>query len=278
MTEQFITTNGIKLHYIEYKTEGRPVMILLHGLTANAHAFDGLVAKGLDKYFHLVMPDLRGRGLSDKPAFNYSLADHARDILGLMDHLGVEGIVLGGHSYGAFLSTYIAVHYPERVSRLVILDAAAEMNPNSLEMLGPTLGRLDKTYASFDTYLGEMKAAPQNTFWDESMFSYYHADVHFRDDGTVNPYPNLANIIRIATGLGTEPWKETFGKVTQPAILINAVDNYTMDEPLLPDFKAMETVELMPDCKYVKVDGNHQTMLYGPGAVQTAHAIEAFAG
>jgi len=278
MTEHFITTNEIKLHYIEYPAENKPLLILLHGLTANAHAFDGLVAKGLGNHFRLAMPDLRGRGLSDKPAFKYSVADHARDILGLIEHLGGDRVLLGGHSYGAFLSTYIAVHYPEKVEKLIILDAAIEMNPNSLEMLGPTLGRLDKTYPSFDAYLDEMKAAPQNTFWDESMVSYYHADVHFREDGTVNPYPNLANIIRVATGLGAEPWKETFGKVKQPALLINAVDDYTMEEPLLPDFKAMETVAIMPDCKYVKVDGNHQTMLYGPGAAQVVHAITPFAG
>ena len=51
-----------------------------------------------------------------------------------------------------------------------------------------------------------------------------------------------------------------------------------MGEPLLPDFKAQETVALMQDCKYIKVDGNHQTMLYGTGAQQTVYAIASFAG
>lgn len=276
MTDHFITTNHINLHYIEYPATGKPVLVMLHGLTANAHAFDGLVAKGLNDHYHIVAPDLRGRGLSDKPAFCYTLEDHARDILGLLDHLGIEKAWLAGHSYGAYLSIYLATHYPGRVEKLVLLDAAAEMNPNAAAMLMPTLSRLDKTFPSYEAYIGEMKAAPQNTFWDESMESYYAADGHVREDGTVNPYPNYTNIIEVSMGLGSEPWKEDFAVVKQPAVLINAQYEYTLGEPLLPDFKAKETVEMMHDCYYVPVDGNHQTMLYGVNATQVVKAIVKF--
>jgi pimeloyl-ACP methyl ester carboxylesterase len=278
MNEHFIDTNGIQLHYIEYPAPGKPVLVLLHGLTANAHAFDGLVAAGLNECFHLVMPDLRGRGLSDKPAFNYSMSNHAHDILGLLDHLNIKKAFIGGHSFGGLLSAYIAAHFSERVGALIILDAAAEMNPNTMQMLSSTIGRLDKVFPSYQDFIEQMKAAPQNTIWDEAMESYYRADAMIREDGTVTPYPNLANIIRAATGLANERWKDILSKIKQPAILVNAVEHYTMGEPLLPDFKAMETVKLMTNCEYVKVDGNHQTMLYANGAAQTVAAIEAFTG
>jgi pimeloyl-ACP methyl ester carboxylesterase len=276
VTDHFIKTNNIDLHYIEQNPKGKPTLILIHGLTANAHAFDGLVAHGLTKHFHFISPDLRGRGLSSKPAFRYTLEDHAQDILGLLDHLNISKALLGGHSYGGLLSTYIAAHYPDRVEKLIILDAAAEMNPNAPAMLGPTLSRLDKTFPSYAVYLEEMKASPQNTFWDKNMETYYKADAHVREDGTVNPYPNLANIVEVATGVAQQPWIQTFEEVKQPALLINGLDNYTMDEPLLPDFKAKETVELMHDCKYVAVDGNHHTMLYADNAARVVRAIEHF--
>jgi pimeloyl-ACP methyl ester carboxylesterase len=250
--------------------------VLIHGLTANAHAFDGLIAHGLTKNFHLISPDLRGRGLSSKPAFRYTLEDHAKDILGLLDHLNIGKALLGGHSYGGLLSVYLAANYPERVEKLIILDAAAEMNPNAPAMLGPTLSRLDKTFPSFASYLEEMKASPQNTFWDKNMETYYRADAHIREDGTVNPYPNLVNIIEVATGVAQQPWIQTFEQVKQPALLVNGLDDYTMDAPLLPDFKAKETVALMQDCKYVAVDGNHHTMLYGDNATHVVQAIENF--
>lgn len=276
MTDHFITTNGINLHYIEYPAAGKPTLVMLHGLTANAHAFDGLIAKGLNEHYHLVAPDLRGRGLSDKPAFCYTLEDHARDILGMLDLLGIEKAWLAGHSYGALLSIYLASHYPGRVEKIVLLDAAAEMNPNAAAMLIPSLSRLDINFPSYDAYIAEMKAAPQNTFWDESMESYYAADGRIREDGTVNPYPNYTNIIEVSMAVGSEPWKEDFAMVKQPAVLINALDEYTLGEPLLPDFKAKETVELMQDCYYVAVDGNHHTMLYGANAVQVVKAMVQF--
>jgi pimeloyl-ACP methyl ester carboxylesterase len=276
VTDHIIKTNNIDLHYVEHNPNGKPTLTLLHGLTANAHAFDGLVAHGLTKHFRFITPDLRGRGLSSKPAFRYTLEDHARDILGLLDELKIEKALLGGHSYGGLLSVYIAANYPDRVEKLVILDAAAEMNPNAPAMLGPSLSRLDKTFPSYATYLEEMKAAPQNTFWDKNMESYYKADAHVRENGTVNPYPNLANIVEVATGVAQQPWVETFAQVSQPALLINALDNYTLGEPLLPDFKAKETAELMVNCEYVAVDGNHQTMLYGDNAAHIVKAIDKF--
>lgn len=276
MTDHFIKSNNIDLHYIELNAQARPTLILIHGLTANARAFDGLLSHGLAKDLRFISPDLRGRGLSSKPAFRYGLEDHARDILGLLDHLQIEKALLGGHSYGGLLSTYIACRYPQRVEKLIVLDAAAEMNPNAPAMLGPTLSRLDKTFPSYEAFLQEMKAAPQNTFWDKDMESYYRADAHIREDGTVNPYPNLSNIIEVATHVARQSWSDLFKGAAQPSLLVNGLDNYTMDEPLLPDFKAKETVAMMPQCRYVAVDGNHHTMLYGDNAAQVVKAIRHF--
>lgn len=276
MVDHFIKSNNIDLHFIEHHPKGHPTLVLMHGLTANAHAFDGLLSHGLAKQLRFFSPDLRGRGLSSRPAFRYTLEDHAQDMLGMLDYLNIEKALLGGHSYGGLLSIYIAANYPERVEKVIVLDAAAEMNPHAPAMLGPTLSRLDKHFPSYEAYLTEMKAAPQNTFWDKDMESYFKADAHIKEDGSVHPYPNLSNIIEVATGVAQQPWLQTFGNVKQPTLLINALDDYTMDEPLLPDFKAKETQELMHDCKYVAVNGNHQTMLYSDNAAHIVRAIEQF--
>lgn len=274
--DHHIQTNGINLRFIEYPNSNKPTLILMHGLTANAHALGGLVNAGLKEHFRLIFPDLRGRGQSDKPAFRYSFRDHALDILGLMDHLGIESCALGGHSFGGLLSVYMAVHFPRRVERLILLDAAAEMNPNTFEMLGPTLGRLDKIYPSYEDYIDKMKQAPHNTFWVDEMTDYYNADIMVRPDGNYTPIPNLATIYRIISFVATENWKKNFSKIYQPTIIINGVEEYSMGEPILPDFKAKESIKLLKDGHYVKVDGNHQTMLYGSGAQQTVAAIVDF--
>lgn len=272
----FIQVNDINLHYIDYGGDG-PILVLLHGLTANAHAFDGIV-DGLKEHYRLICPDLRGNGLSDKPAFCYTVAEHADDILGLIAHLGAKDVYLGGHSYGGYLSFYIASNHPEVVSRLVILDAAKSMNPNIREMLSKSLARLEAVYPSFDDYLAEVKKAPYLNFWDADMRSYYRADVEDLPDGTVTPRGNLMAMTEKSIGLAMIDWSGTIDDIKQPTLLINGVDDYTMDQPLLPDNLAKETVASMQHAQYAAVDGNHQTMLYGDGAREIVKYIIKFLG
>ena len=86
--------------------------------------------------------------------------DHAIDIIGMLDQLAITPIHIVGHSFGGFLGLYLAIYFPERVKKLVLLDAAVKMHPNTKEMLGPALDRLGKTFDSFDDYINKVKLAP----------------------------------------------------------------------------------------------------------------------
>lgn len=274
----FIRTNHITLHAIERGT-GDKSLILMHGLSANAHCFDGYFRAGLAEQLRVVTVDLRGRGLSDKPADNYSMAEHARDIIGLMDALGIDKAVMGGHSFGALLSIYLAHHYPYRVSKLVLIDAAARLHPNVREMVAPSMFRLGKVWPSFKEFITEIKNAPYLTGrWTDDMLPFYRADVYEQPDGSVTTYSQLAHISEAVTKALSEPWLDMIGSVRQSAVLIHADDPYgPIDgDPILPAEYALETVQMMPDCCYVHVPGNHLTMLFGAGALATVQAIRDF--
>jgi pimeloyl-ACP methyl ester carboxylesterase len=275
MSEHLIETNGIRLRYIESKGDG-PTIILMHGLTANANAFDGLIAAGLSPAFNVISIDLRGRGKSDQPADDYTMAAHAKDIIGFLDSLKIKSAVIGGHSFGALLTFYLAAHYSDRVEKMILLDAAAKMHPNTKEMLVPALSRLGQAFPSFEAYLYKVKEAPYINFWDEKMISYYRADVKDNDDKTVTPIPQLNNMLLAVNGALAEPWLDYIQGVNKPAILINGGGIYTLDAPLLPEENARETVAMMKDCSYLKIPGNHQTMLYGDGAKEIVKAIKTF--
>lgn len=275
MESKFVNTNNIRLHYLESKQNGK-TLILMHGLTANAHAFDGLMKAGLENEFHLLSVDLRGRGLSDHPANGYSMKDHAADIIGLLDALNIQSAIIGGHSFGALLTLYLAYYYPLRVEKMILLDAAAKMHPNTREMLQPSLNRLGQTFPSFNDYILHVKGAPYMDFWDEEMLSYYDADVLHHTDGTVTARSSLANIIEAVTAVLAEPWIDYLRFIDKEAILINGAGNYAMNAPLLPVQNALETVSMMKNCMYSKVNGNHQTMLYGNGAKEIVQAIKEF--
>lgn len=276
MENHFIESNKIKLHYISYKAPiEAPKLVMIHGITANAHAFDGLVHAGLLGKANIYSPDLRGRGLSTKPAFSYTLKDHALDILGLLDHLEIDQAILAGHSYGGLLSAYICANYPDRIKKIVFLDAAAELHPNTGAMLTPVFERLTKIFDSYEAYMEYMKHAPQITLWDDFMESYYCADIQLRSDGKVDTIPNLQNMSAVAFGIANQNWSSVFKKVRVPNILINGVGVYNLGDAILPTYKAEQTVALMPDSKLYTVDGNHQTMLYGKSAeIVSKHILD----
>ena len=276
--DRYASANGIRLRYLDWPG-GAPPMVLLHGLSANANSFAGVAAAGLSPRFRVVAPDLRGRGRSDAPPQGYRMADHAADVLGLLDALGLEQVVLGGHSFGAYLAIYIAATAPARVDRLVLLDAAMRMNPQVRELIKPSLDRLSVTYPSATAYLDEMRRAPHvDHAWDWAMEGYFRAEIAEGPDGGVRSATSASAIAQALEGVVSEPWPELVAKATQPAVLINAPGPYGPPgtSALVPEENARETVEALPHGRYVRVPGNHLTMLFGSNATHVARAVEQF--
>ncbi|MBI2552970.1 MAG: alpha/beta fold hydrolase, partial [Candidatus Rokubacteria bacterium] len=81
-----VSVNGLSLAVQDWPGKG-PAVVCIHGLTANHTCWQSM-ADILAPDYRLIAYDLRGRGDSDKPKSGYSLADHAADLLGLLDHFG----------------------------------------------------------------------------------------------------------------------------------------------------------------------------------------------
>jgi pimeloyl-ACP methyl ester carboxylesterase len=271
-TDQIIEANNINLHCLQYQNS-QEHLLMLHGLTANAYAFNGLIQAGLADKWNVLSIDQRGRGKSTKPAFRYSIRDHALDVISLMDKLGIASTSICGHSFGGLMATYLAYHFPKRINKVIILDAAPKMNPKAPQMLMPAISRIDKRYSNFDAYLAQIKASEYLTFWDEQMLPYYLADVATAPDGSVECVSNISDIMQISTHVAIEPWKMYYEGFQQKSLMVVGLDEYTMGEPLMPDYLAKETVKRMVDCRYIEVEGNHQTMLFGEGAKKIVEAI-----
>lgn len=276
--DKYVTTNGIQLHYLDFEGE-KPTIVLLHGLSANAHAFDGLIAAGLSPAHRVLSVDLRGRGLSDHPEQGYSMQEHAEDILGLLDALGLDQVVLGGHSFGALVTIFMANHFPDRIRKVILMDAAARLHDNVREMVAPSMARLLETFPSFEAYLNKIKAAPyMHGEWYPAMDAYYRADVEDLEGGGVRPRSKLSNIQQAIEGAlaGGVEWLELIKQVPQPALLMQANEAYHLGAPILPREYALETVEMLPKGQFAQVGGNHLTMLFGQGAKDIVKAIIEF--
>lgn len=278
MRDRYIESNGIRLHYREHPGEG-PTLVLTHGLTANACFFDALVAAGLTPGLTVLAVDLRGRGLSDKPDTGYTMDDHATDLLGILDELGIERAYLGGHSFGGLLTYYLAANHADRVARCVVLDAPAEIDPRIREQIEPSLARLGQTAPSFEAYLATVRALPYfNGWWDEHCEGYYRADVEELPDGSVKPRAHPDHIRQAVEGSAKVDWPSTVSRIEQPTLLVRATAPY--GPPGYPAIvtrdQARRTLELLGNGSLVELDGNHLTAFFGNGAVVAAGAIRDF--
>ncbi|MEE8376236.1 MAG: alpha/beta hydrolase [Acidimicrobiia bacterium] len=277
MSSEFIDVNGISLHYIDHGGRG-PILVMTHGLTANAHSFDGL-AKALGDDVRLIAVDLRGRGLSDKPDTGYSMEGHAADVLGLLDHLGLDRAFIGGHSFGGLLTYHIAAHHPERVRRCVVMDAPIDVDEAILEQIKPALDRLGRVLPSWDAYLAAVKEQPYyDGWWDPQIESYYRADIQENKDGTVQSRSNPAHITEAITRAIGIPWSEYLGRIEVPLLLIRATRPYGPPgyPPLLSAHQAQIVLAALPDGRLIEIDGNHMTFLFGEEIRQSAREIVKF--
>lgn len=126
---QFISVGELTVHYKE-RGSGQPVFILLHGFGASAFSWRE-VMEPFSELGRVIAYDRPAFGLTSRPMPGewqgenpYSSPSQAAIVIGLMDALGVEKAWLVGNSAGGTVSVYTALTYPERVSGLILVDAA----------------------------------------------------------------------------------------------------------------------------------------------------------
>src|SRR5215469_11939140 len=117
---QMVQANGTSL-YVRVGGQG-PAVVLIHGFGDTGDMWAPL-ATDLAKDHTVIVPDLRGMGLSKHPDAGYTKKNQALDIVGVMDALGVKSAALVTHDIGNMVGYALAAQYPSRISRWVVIDA-----------------------------------------------------------------------------------------------------------------------------------------------------------
>jgi pimeloyl-ACP methyl ester carboxylesterase len=115
-----IETNGTSL-FVRFGGQG-PAVVLLHGFGDTGDMWEPLAA-ALVKDHTVIVPDLRGMGLSAHPDAGYSKKNQALDIVGVMDALKIERAALVTHDIGNMVGYALAVQFPKRITRWAVIDA-----------------------------------------------------------------------------------------------------------------------------------------------------------
>lgn len=124
----FTTGDGVRIAYRIDGADDRPALILSNSIGTNFHMWDPQIPE-LAKRFRVVRYDFRGHGGSGTPLGAYSDGRLGRDVLELMDHLGIERAHFLGLSLGGFVGQWLAIHAPERIDRLILANTAAYLGP-----------------------------------------------------------------------------------------------------------------------------------------------------
>lgn len=122
---QFLSVDGMQAHVRDEGPRGDPQpIVLLHGTSASLHTWDGWVA-ALKGQHRVIRVDMPGFGLTGPtPDGHYGMAMYTHFVTQLMDQLGVRQAIVAGNSFGGYVAWKLAVDHPERVSKLILVDAA----------------------------------------------------------------------------------------------------------------------------------------------------------
>jgi len=173
----FANVNGINLHYLDWGGNG-DVLLFLAGMGCNAHIFDDFAPRFMDK-FHVMALTRRGHGESDHPETGYDIDTLTEDIRQFMDALGIEKVILAGHSMASIELSRCSALYPERVLKLIFLDAAYDRSSersknlrenNPWKNIQPP--GLDVDYFTEEEYFAATRRAYPSfkPIWTEAMF------------------------------------------------------------------------------------------------------------
>ena len=118
---------------IAYRFDGdaqKPVLMLSNSIGTTLHMWDGQIGE-LSRHFRVLRYDFRGHGGSSAPAGAYSLDRLGRDVIELLDALGLGRVHFLGLSLGGFVGQWLGIHAPERIDRLILSNTSSHLSPAS---------------------------------------------------------------------------------------------------------------------------------------------------
>src|SRR3712207_603171 len=120
-------STGVRLHYAEQGDRAGKTIIFLHGYSDSWFSYSRVLPL-LSPEYHAFALTQRGHGDSDKPQCCYTPQDFAADVDAFMDAVGLEDATMVGASTGALFAQRVALSYPRRVGRLVLVGAQTPAN------------------------------------------------------------------------------------------------------------------------------------------------------
>ncbi|WP_430391648.1 alpha/beta fold hydrolase [Dyella sp. 20L07] len=245
---QDITTDGATLH-VRVGGKG-PAVVLLHGFGDTGDMWAPLAAD-LARNHTVVVPDLRGMGLSSHPEGGYDKRTQAADIRSVLTQLGIDHSAVVGHDIGTMVAYAYAARYPAKTDRLVVMDAPVPGIPPWDQIVrlpalwhfdfgGPDMERLvagrERIY--LDRFWNEFAGDPSKM--DEASRQHY-AELYARPGAMHDAFAQFRSIRKDAE----DNQATMMTKLTMPVLAIGGEKSFGANEAIVMRNAATNVTELV---------------------------------
>jgi pimeloyl-ACP methyl ester carboxylesterase len=266
-TSRFVEAGGVRLHYLDYGTPGRPPMLCLHGGAAHAHWFD-FVAPGFNTGYHVRALDQRGHGDSawvQPPAYTYE--DYASDLAEVVEKLDLRDFVLIGHSMGGMVSLVYAAAHPGRVAQLVVVDTTMRMPEERLAAMREVGNRQSRSHATREEFVARFRLRPPGTSASPEIIRHLARNSGRQTGDGSWRHKFDRNVYAMRPGLDGIPY---WRKIGVPALLVKGARSARITPEVIAAIKAF-----CPHVECTEVpDSDHHVTLDNPAGF--VHAVRAF--
>ena len=254
-----------RMHAQRFGEPAAPLLLAVHGLSANMHGFDYLapflVADGERQ---VVAVDLRGRGGSDiTPAGTYGLTSHARDVFEVATLLGQDRFDWIGWSLGALIGIHAAGLEPGRIRSLGLIDHAGGSDESTVAAVIAGLDRLELDVPDAAEYVAAIETVspirPFTDFW-RRFYTY-----EFRRT-------DKAACLEDVRSAAEQDWPRSWRHLTMPVALVRCRQPFSGGY-VVPEAVAAEIVSTVPTMTRTDVDADHFTVMTHEPAAQALRAL-----
>lgn len=203
--------------YQEYGDSANPTVILIHSFNGFIESWQPNIKALVDAEYHVVVYDLLGRGLSDRPRVKYDLTLFRKQLQTVLNTVKKQKVHLIGSSFGAVIATDFTLHYPEKVGELIMVGPAGWPDKNGRNFLldVPVIGELVFHYFGTSILLPKVKEYFQNAELHSEMIEKWQYFASF--PGFMR---SALSMLRHSPVLDfSEGWK-SLGKLNKPVLFI----------------------------------------------------------
>ncbi|NQU29915.1 MAG: alpha/beta hydrolase [Anaerolineae bacterium] len=211
-TEKYLTINGVSYHYWRTGEGSKPPLVLAHGFSDNGLCWLQ-TALDLEADYDIIMPDARGHGLSARIQPGEGV-DMGADLAGIIQALGLQHPIVGGHSMGARVAFELGVRYPEIPRALLLEDPpwfeheeSVELSQLSEHPMAPWVETV--TRLTLDELIADTRI--EHPTWPEWVIDTWCPAKKQMD-------PNILSILSI----DESDWEENVPQLTCPTLIVTA--------------------------------------------------------